>query len=213
MSIERIELLTPDLFLDEPAEFLVKQTVLQLLQVPQFVELFGERIDPYDRTDYSIRELPAIRFYNLGFTKDFDSWFVDGECKLDIILPASLKRETLQFVSDTLSGVMIQQFRRPTFFATMRTLVPGLNEFGKRVTSRKDLMFDLSGDLMPLTQITVNFRIDLREWDDYMTASGRTKDDPFEVSLGKLKRIVTEIQGLLDDNSVDPVLTLDQKVL
>lgn len=212
MAIERIDLLTPQLFLDGPSESLVKQCVLEILKVPQFKELFGESIDPYQRMDYSIRELPSMRIYNTDYVKEFESWFENGDLMIDVILPPRLRREEEQFVVDAIAAALVQQFRRQTFFSTMCELVPGLNELGKRVTVNKRLAFEWGEDLVPMLQLTVNFRIDLRIWNDYMTESGRTIDQPFEVTLANLKRISSEILGLKDNGVVDPVIKTDQKI-
>lgn len=200
-------------FITGPAEFLVQETVRQLRLVPQWTKIFGNFIDYYKRMDYSMRNLPALRIYNDEARKEFESWFLEGELKADIILPAVLRRSNLQQVQDTLSMALLQQFRRPKFFDLMLSRVPGLNELGKRFSVDKTLGFEWEADWVPLTQITINFRLDLRIWDDYLEQTDRTKDSPFEKVLGNLDRIVSEIQGLKDD-LVDTEVTeeIDQKI-
>lgn len=222
---ERIDLLTnaPDSqtaekqigspFFTGPAEFLVQEMKRQLLLVPQWTKIFGDYIDCYKRMDYSMRNLPALRIYNDDARKEYESWFVEGDIKADLILPAVLRRNELQQVQDTLSMALLQQFRRPTFFELMSGIVPGLNELGKRFAVDKSLGFEWEEAWVPLTQITINFRLDLRVWDDYLEETDRTKDSPFEKVLGDLDRIVSTIQGLKDDSEVAEIeVVTDQKI-
>jgi hypothetical protein len=201
---ERIEKLKyqdnfTELFYDGPGEFLVKELAKNLKTVTQWSQIFGEYIDGYQRMDYPVRGTPALRIYNEQAIKQFDSWFIEGDIKADIIFPGSLRREELQQFQDTVSAALLQQFRRPNFFNLMQSVVPGLNELGKTFRIDKSLGFEWGENIVPLTQITVNFRIDLREWDVYLEETLRTKDSPYEQVLGQLKRIVQTTEAL-DDN-------------
>jgi hypothetical protein len=200
---ERIDNLTPNLFLDGPTEFLVKRIASEIEKVPQFKKLFGDNIDPYEREDYSERALPALRIYNTQYTKEAESWFINGEIKMDVILPASLRRTNLQQVQDTIASALLQQFRRQTFFDKLdEAYVPGLNELGKVFSVNKEMGFNWGDFIVPVTQISANFRLDLRIWDLHLTAEGRTKDDPFEVTLRPLERIISTIEALNSDGSI-----------
>lgn len=198
-------------FFNSPAEFLVQQMAKHLLRVPQWKTIFGENIDFYKREDYSMRALPALRIYNEITRKEYESWWVFGDIKADMILPAVLRRQELQQVQDTLSSALLQQFRRPVFFDAMNAVVPGLNELGKAFSIDKTLGFEWETQWVPLTQIVINFRIDLRIWDDYLEATDRTKDSPFERVLANLTTIAGQIQGLQDDlETVDVSLGVTQ---
>lgn len=186
-------------FFNGPGEFLVRQIVKNLKEVSQFKTIFGDSIDDYRRMDFSERELPALRVYNNNYAKTGESWFIDGDIKIDVILPASLRRNELQQAQDSLSAALLQQFRRPLFFQAMNAIVPGLNELGKIFSVDKSLGFEWGEAIVPLTQITLNFRLDLRQWDDYLEDTYRTKDTPFEESLKDLDLIHNVIQGLNDD--------------
>lgn len=187
-------------FIDSPAEFLVKKITIALRDEPVFVSIFGAFIEPYMRMDYPVRAFPAVRIFEEGYTKEFDSWFINGDITLDVIMPANLRRFELQELPDTLSSALLQQFRRPTFFKNMCEEVPGLNELGKRFTVDKSLAFNWQGNECPLTRITLNFRIDLREWDAYLEETNRTKDEPFSKTLGDLKRIAGIIEGVRNNS-------------
>lgn len=222
-------LVTANPFLDGPAEFLVKTVVLELQKVDVWKHVFGDFIDPYKRMDYSQRNLPALRVYNNTHRKQFDSWFIEGDLVMDVIWPADIRRIETQQLPDTIASALTQQLRRPGFFSAVENSigtgdkermgfklqgVPGLNELGKTVTVDKTLGFLLGGEeaVVPLTQITVNFRIDLRQWDEYLTENCRTKDDPFEQTLGELRRVVTTIQGLRDDGTVSTEIESKQDI-
>jgi hypothetical protein len=195
------EKLKSDPFFSGPTEFMIHELAKRLREVKQFKLIFGESIDGYRRMDFSERELPALRVYNNTFVKEGESWFINGDVKVDVILPASLRRNDLQQVQDTISAALLQQFRRPKFFDKMNGLVPGLNELGKIFSVDKSLGFEWGEDIVPLTQITLNFRLDLRQWDDYLESTNRTKDEPFEATLKNLELIANRIQGLNDDGT------------
>jgi hypothetical protein len=199
-TVEGVE---TSLFLTGPAEFLCDQVAKALAADPVWRAVFGEYVDAYKRMDYPLRALPALRIYNNEFAKNTESWFMEGDLTLDLIFPASVRRRELQQLPDSVTSAMVQQFRRPTFFLGLCGVVPGLNELGKSVHANKALAFEWGEDLVPLTQVSVNFRIDLRAWDDYLESDYRTKDQPFTRTLGDLQQIVTTIQALRDDDSVD----------
>ncbi len=200
------------LFLTGPAEFLCAKVAAALLaETTTWAAIFGENINPYKRMDYSMRSLPAMRIYNNGFQKDFESWFVVGDLIVDLIFPANIRRKETQQLPDTITAALLQQFRRDSFFIDLCTVTPGLNELGKRVVVDKSLAFEWENNLVPLTQVMLNFRIDLRAWDDYMESDDRTKDEPFTRPLGDLNQIVTTIQALRDDNAtIETTVVIDQ---
>lgn len=218
--IDAIEYTSPEpgtrLFLDGPGEFLVQRVVDELLKLPVWQAVFGEFIDPYMRMDYPARAFPALRLYNDRATKETESWFIEGNLTADVIFPASIRRSQNQQLADSISSALLQQFRSTTFYNAVSEGigVPGvLNELGKRFSIDKSLAFQWSEEnLVPLTQIEINFKIDLRKWDDYLELSDRTKDKPFERTLGDLKRIVTQIQALRDDDEEELTVKADQDV-
>ncbi len=213
---ERITALDdPTTFYSGPIEFLVAKVAQRLLAVPQFALVFGTRIDPYQRMDYSLRETPALRIYNHTWIKEFESWFLVGELLLDVIFPASIRRTLEQQYQDTIVAALCQQFRRNDFFVALCNDVPGLNELGKEFSVDKSLGFAWgsgSQEPAPLTQIRLNFRLDLRIWDEFLTSDDRTKNDPFEKTLGNMTFIHTIISGKNDDNSTNVVVTSDQDI-
>lgn len=199
----RLEGLETTLFATGPAEFLCAEVAKAIAADPVWRAVFGDYVDAYKRMDYPLRALPALRIYNTDYTKEAESWFIFGDLTLDIIFPASVRRRELEQLPDTISAALLQQFRRPSFFLGLCGVVPGLNELGKTVHVDKALAFEWGEDLVPLTQVNVNFRIDLRAWDDYLETDYRTKDQPFTRTLGDLTQIALTIQALRDDDSVD----------
>lgn len=209
------------IYINGPGEFLVKKCVQELRLVKEWAAIFGITeddpdgfIDSYQRMDYPMRALPALRVYSTSYERQFESWFVEGDIIMDLIWPPELRREDQQQVQDTVSAALLQQFRRTPFFNTISEKVPGLNELGKRFIVDKSKGFEWQDDIVPLTQIRVNFKIDLRQWDLYLEATDRTLEDPFEYTLKNLERIVTVIQGMRDDNKTVEVETVvsDQSV-
>lgn len=200
---ERIDSVRRDLFIDSPGDLLVGEMVALLKLVPQFKTIFADEMYSYKRMDFSIRSLPALRIYNDNVEKPDESWFVTGDIKCDVLLPANLRREDLQLVQDVISSALLQQFRRTKFFNAVSDKVPGLNELGRRFSIDKSLGFEWDDVEVPLTQIVLNFKLDLRQWDTHLEETNRTKDDPFEETLGNLTKLVGVIQGLRNDGTVE----------
>lgn len=192
---------TPNPFISSPAEFLSRHIAIELRKEEVFTRIFGEYIDAYPRDDYPARALPAMRIYDKGYRKTSESHYVVGEVFIDLVLPASLRRYENQEVSDVLSSALMQQFRRPDFFSVLCDVVPGLNELGREYNVDKDLVFVWSENQVPLTQIRMNFRIDLKEWDSFLERDYRTKNDPFNRTLGDLETLAGIIEGLREDET------------
>jgi hypothetical protein len=205
--VDKIDALTPDLFKDGPTDFITKNLAKQIIEEPHFNQIFGESVDIYDRQDYSMRQLPAIRFYGYTYTKNHESHYITGDIFCDVILPPLIRREQTEIIQNRIAAALMQQFRRPPFFAAMRKAVPGLNELGKVFTVDKTLGFqnDKMDDECPVTHITLNFRLDLKEWDAYLESQGRTKDDPFDVTLKNLKTIASEIAAIRVDADLETI--------
>lgn len=180
-------------FIDGPTEALVKATAASIAGTPEWRYIFGENIDVYERIDYSFRQLPALRVYCQHYRKMHESHYIEGELVMDMLLPASLRREELQGFQDILSAAMLQQFRRPNKFNELVAQVPGLNELGKVFDVDKTLGLMVEEGACPLLEMKPNFRIDLKRWDDYLESTGRTKEDPFNVTLKNLVTVATTI--------------------
>jgi hypothetical protein len=206
-----------NLFLTGPAEFLCRNIAELFKEDEIFSVIFGNSIDSYKREDYSIRNFPSMRIYNEFYQKEGETWYINGEITIDVIWPPSIRRSELQQLPDTISSAIVQQFRRMMIFDKLLKIVPGLNELGKIVSVDKSLGFKWETDsdtLAPLTEIKINFRMDLAQWDLYLESDYRTKDYPFERTLGDLKRLHGQIEGLRSDDidSVDVVLGFDQNI-
>lgn len=202
-------------FLDGPTETLVKSVAAMFAAVPQFRKIFGESMDTYQRVDYPLRGLPALRVYSIRYTKLHESHYIAGTVNLDVVFPADLRREELQLFQDTLSAAILQQLRREEWFVTLQTQVPGLNEFGKVLDVDKDLGLKFAqaeGSVLPLTQLSANFRIDLKQWDAYLESQGRTLNDPFEVTLRDLESVFANIIPTRDDGTHENGATIQLQV-
>lgn len=180
-------------FIDGPTEALVKAVAASIAATPEWRFIFADNIDTYERIDYSFRQLPALRVYNQHYRKLHESHYIEGELVLDMLLPAAMRRDELQRFQDVLSAAMLQQFRRPNKFAELVAQVPGLNELGKVFDVDKTLGLMVGEGACPLLEMKPNFRIDLKVWDAYLESTGRTKEDPFNVTLKNLVTIATVI--------------------
>lgn len=201
---EKIAALDANPFLDGPTEFLTKTVCEEIVKVPAFALTFGDFIDHYMRMDYAVRNLPALRIYNSTYAKTAESWYIEGELTADIIWPASLRRGQLQLLPDMVTAALIQQFRRPTFFRNVCARVHGLNTLGKTMRVDKGAAFEIKdGELVPLTQISIDFRIDLSAWDRWLEEDARTKDEPFERTLQDLAVFIGKIGAVRDDATAE----------
>ena len=211
---DKLDQLTPKLFLDGPGEFLASSVAKFLFQERHFAKVFGQSVDDYDREDYSIRELPALRVYNPGYRKEHESHYINGNLNMDVILPPSIRRIETESIPSRIAAALLQQFRSPCFFESMQKLVPGLNELGKIFEVDKNLTFQNTQmtDECPVVKIVLNFRIDLKQWDAYLEEQGRTLCDPFDVTLADLELIATTIQGIDDAGNVDITLNALQNI-
>lgn len=202
MVEERIELLNsknPNPFIDSPGDFLAKHAMAEIMKESAFKKIFKDAVEAYERQDFGFNSLPAMRIYNLNMNKVQESHYIVGQLNVDVIFPASIARSEMQYMQDLVSGALLQQFRRPAFFAAMRTVVPGLNELGKEFSIDKSMGMVVRQDVCPLTQIQANFRIDLKEWDAYLERECRTKDDPFRKTLETLDLVASTIEGMADN--------------
>lgn len=182
-------------FINGPGDYLAKKIKDLIKQEPKWVQMFGENIDSYERMDYPIRSLPAFRVFSTNYRKETESHYIVGEVQIDVILPPFLRRDELQIVQDLFGSAFMQQFRRPTFFAALRNVLPSLNELGKTFEIDKSLGMTFDEEILPITRMTANFRLDLKMWDDYLMSDNRTKEDPFTRTLGDLQKIVSVIQA------------------
>lgn len=199
-------------FIDGPADALVKSVAMGIALVPEFRYIFRDNIDVYERFDYSMRQLPALRVYNLAYRKEHESHYILGDLNIDILLPVEIRRAEQQQFQDVLSSAFVQQFRRPSFLQELLRTIPGLNELGKVFEVNKELGMVWDEGILPMTKMKPNFRIDLKQWDSYLEEQGRTFDDPFNVTLGELKKIVGQIIPSLDDGTYDLTAQVDLEV-
>lgn len=200
---DRLEQLEEPSWYLQPADRVVDSMVQLFKAEPVFAKIFGDEIDGYKRMDYGARAFPALRVYTDTGRNEGVTWYANGDVKVDVILPASVRRNDLQKFSDLLTSTVFAQIRRQSFLDSMRKLVPGLNELGKVFSWDKGLAFQPaeSEDLFPMTQIVVHYRVLMEEWDRFMEDDYRTVDDPFERTLADLLTMYMTIIAQDDDGN------------
>lgn len=201
---DRLDILeAPDWFL-QPGDR-VAETVANVVRTwPVFKRIFGDSIVDYKRTDFAARELPALRIYNDRGRNDSDTWYLGGDVTLDLIFPASIRRAQTKRLPALVTAALLALMRSQKFFGEVKANVPGLNELGKSFAYDHSLGFIAADteEINPLTQVTINFRILLNEWDEFLESDERTRDEPFERTLGDLETILLQILGVNDAGEV-----------
>lgn len=202
---DRVEILEQPTWFLQPGDRIVETLVDELKAEPVMRLIFGDNIEPYRRMDFGARQFPALRVYNETGEKTAETWYLNGDIKIDICLPPSLRRAQNQQFPDLLTSALLALFRAQPFFDRVRAQIPGLNQLGWNFRYDKGLAFvPAEGDPVPLTQITINFRVLLNEWDAYLETDDRTPQQPFERTLEDLRIITIGILGK-DDQAVTQV--------
>lgn len=190
----RLDLLeAPDWFL-QCGDRIVEVLAVELAAEKTFARIFGASIFAYKRMDIGVREMPALRIYNDVGRSESQTGYESGDIKLDVIFPADIRRQNMQKFPDLVTSALKAAFRAQPFFRRVRAQVPGLNQLGWSVSYDKSLGFKPGDDVdpCPVTQLTVNFRVLLEEWDRYLESDDRSPETPFDRTLGDLERIYVE---------------------
>lgn len=200
---ERINILEAPSWMLQPTDKIVPAICAELANEPVFKEMFGEAIEPYMRGDFSVRDLPALRVFDPNGRKDAETWYSEGIIRAEVIFPPSIRRAELQAYPALVRSALLAQFRRDSFFSAMRKQVPALNRLGWSFSWDNTLGFVArdADEVCPMVQITIDWRVDMAEWDRYLESDDRTTDEPFEKTIGDLKKIVAKANALLDDGT------------
>jgi hypothetical protein len=190
------------LFLTGPGENLIPATLMQLSSVPGFIKLFGpytyiikddqQRWADYERFDWSIRQLPTINVFEASAeTKDSDQAFLKGMVNIQVFWPPNFRRGDSRRVESAFKGTLenffnsmyVSQMLDEIYFISRPMKVFGLNEYGKTMTWTPNTMGIIDNEAVPVTSVSVNYRIDLRAWNRALVYMNRTKAQPFEDTL------------------------------
>jgi hypothetical protein len=203
----RLDLLSAPDWLLQPGDGIVVAMVEQIRHVPTFRRIFGDSIESYMRQDFGVRELPALRCWALNGRKESETAYYGGDIRVDVILPPSIRRQELQAFPNLLTSALIAQFRRQSFFEAVRATCPALNRLGWTFGHDNTAGFipKDSDELCPLVMVTIDYRVNLDEWDRYAESDDRTRDEPFERTLGDLERMAILLQAVLDDGTDAPL--------
>lgn len=206
---ERIDILAAPSWFLQPTDKIVPSVVEGLKAEPLFADMFGDAIEPYQRGDFSVRDLPALRVFDPSGKKDAETWYGDGVLRLEVIFPPAIRREELQAYPSLVRAALLAQFRREAFFQAVRAKVPGLNRLGWSFSWDNTLGFVArdTEEICPMVQITLDWRVDLAEWDRYLESDDRTVDEPFKQTLGDLRKMVATANAMLEDGT-DPAVEI-----
>lgn len=226
-------------FLDSPGEFIVANTLLQLSKVPQYVELFGkytplydadkhrvgvndlQRWTDYQRTDWSMRQLPAISvFESNNESKQSSNGWLTGNISIQVYWPASQRRSDWSRVHEAFKGTILNFFESALvrdmldehFSIKREEKVAGLNEYGKEITWTPNVEGLVENQFVPVTVIDIRYRVDLRAWYRFLEEDYRTKDQPFERTLADLVELRGEILGTINKDVENPQIIISDAV-
>ncbi len=225
-------------FLTGPGEDIVPKTLLQLSAIPQFVTLFGpyksdasgnkksdqQRWADYQRMDWSIRQLPVINVFEAeSLNRDSDQAFLRGTVQIQAYWPANMRRGDLARVPATFSAILENFFSShyctdmldPHFTIQRPMKVFGLNEYGKMLTWSPNVEGLVENELVPVTILNVQYRIDLRAWYRQLHFTTRTRQNPFVADqFGPLTEIDISYNGIDPDPEVtnNPQIVIEDTI-
>lgn len=196
-----------DKFMSGPGEDLIPKLLSQMSKVSGFIKIFGpykpqseiddknQRWADYQRFDWSMRQLPAINcFESQTEIKESDQAFLNGSLTLQIFWPANFRRSDMRRVEVAFKGALENFFSSKYVNSMLDELywiqrpekVYGLNQLGKTLTWTPNTEGIVESELVPVTILDVQYRIDLRAWYRALEFMNRTKDEPFEETLDNL---------------------------
>ncbi len=219
-----------NIFLTGPGESIVASTLLQMSSIQNdtetaFTQLFGPYTPPppgqnttanqrwanYCRSDWSIRQLPAINVYEAE-TEDKTSrnaW-LNGTIAFMILWGPNMRRSDWARVPMAFKGAFQNFFESQYVVAMLDELywiqrpgikVPGLNEYGKVMTWSPNVAGIVENEEVPVTLINVRYRIDLRAWYRALQFQERTQAQPFKTPLAPLTVVGGDYLGVDDSDT------------
>lgn len=208
-------------FLDSPGQLIVLRTLQQMARVNGYAMLFGpltvgpvekgsqvaqaQRWADYQRFDWSIRQLPAINVYEEQTEeKTSSNAWLTGSIAIQVFWPPNFRRSDLARIPNAFKGSLqnffesdlVKNMLDELYWIQRPEKVPALNEYGKQMTWSPNIEGVIESELVPVTMVSVKYRIDLRAWYRHLEFDSRTKGDPFERTLADLTRIAGEYDGV-----------------
>lgn len=222
-------------FLTGPTEDLVAKTLIQLSKIKPFTDLFGhykkdtagnkstdnQRWADYQRMDWSVRQLPAINVFESDTeSKQSDQAFMDGSIQIQVFWPPNMRRSDLARVPSAFKGALqnffsskyVMDMLDEIYYVQRDCKVSGLNEYGKVLNWSPNVEGLVESELVPVTILSVKYRIDLRAWYRALEFDDRTKDDPFTRSLEDLSQIFGEYDGTINQDAEQIEIVVPQNI-
>lgn len=210
------------IFLTGPGEMIVANTLLQMSNIQNatgaaFTQLFGpytagnqqQRWADYSRFDWSIRQLPVINVYEAeSQDKTSSNAWINGAINLMALWAPNQRRSDLSRVQMAFNGAIQNFFESQQVIDMLDEIywherpakVPGLNEYGKVMTWSPNVEGLVEDQLVPVTLVSIKYRLDLRAWYRALEFQNRTKQAPFYNSLSDLTVIGGDYIGVIKDD-------------
>lgn len=179
-----------------------------------------QRWADYNREDWSIRQLPAINIYEAeSEDKTSSNAWLNGTINFMAIWAPNQRRSDWARVGNAFKGAMqnffesvqVRNMLDELYYITRPEKVPGLNEYGKTMVWSPNIEGIVEGEYVPVTLVSVKYRLDLRSWYRWLAFTERTKAVPFEHPLAPLTQIDGFYEGVVD-NSGQPQVSVPDNI-
>lgn len=228
------------IFLTGPGEELVAKTLLQMSLIQNnttnaFVQLFGpytpakpgqnqtanQRWADYARYDWSIRQLPAINVYEAeSEDKTSSNAWLNGAVNIMVLWPPNQRRSDWSRVPAAFKGALqnffesqyVRDMLDELYWIERPAKVAGLNEYGKTMVWTPNVEGIVENEMVPVTLVSVKYRIDLRAWYRALEFQNRTKQQPFQTPLSDLTVIGGDYNGVPDSDGDDIKVTVPDEI-
>ena len=161
----------------------------------KFVNIFGNNIYDFKRTDLDSIATPAICIYPMPAEKDGDYGYLTGKIRAEFTLPAVINRARITESSMSIYNAYTFLLRTNDFAAYLCEAVPGLREFDWRTQYNMDDIYQNKQRSDYKFHIDTNYMVDLLAYYWYLNVNGLDVTDPCEQA-----GIVNEYFLTINDN-------------
>jgi hypothetical protein len=191
--VYRIDSLSEQQWGASPDSLLCISLADQLSEDYRMQDIFGDEIYAYPRDDIPEIQLPAMNIYTTGFSRDGAYWYQDGDLNIDITLPVDItRREKADKINIISNGIMLL-LNTGGLLESLRATSPGLTRLGYNMSVDYKRIYNLEQKDALVVPIVLKYRIDLKQYYDYLIDNGLDPSDPTKTIYTVLKSIkITE---------------------